>query len=40
MCIRDRKMIAESGLSANETRQFLRANAIACYDLAQFGIER
>jgi predicted TIM-barrel fold metal-dependent hydrolase len=34
------KMIAESGLSANETRQFLRANAIACYDLAQFGIER
>jgi predicted TIM-barrel fold metal-dependent hydrolase len=34
------KMIAESGLSPEEARQFLRANAIACYDLARFGIER
>jgi predicted TIM-barrel fold metal-dependent hydrolase len=33
------KMIAESGLSATEARQFLRANAIACYDLGQFGIK-
>jgi predicted TIM-barrel fold metal-dependent hydrolase len=32
------KMIAESGLSAEEARMFLRGNAIACYDLAQFGI--
>jgi predicted TIM-barrel fold metal-dependent hydrolase len=34
------KMIAESGLSADEARQFLRSNAIACYDLGRFGIER
>jgi predicted TIM-barrel fold metal-dependent hydrolase len=34
------KMIAESGLSPEEARQFLRANAIACYDLGRFGIER
>ena len=33
------KMIAESGLSAHEARQFLRSNAIACYDLQQFGIK-
>jgi hypothetical protein len=33
------KMIAESGLSTHETLQFLRANAIACYDLQRFGIE-
>ena len=33
------KMIAESGLSTQETLQFLRANAIACYDLQRFGIE-
>jgi predicted TIM-barrel fold metal-dependent hydrolase len=32
------KMIAESGLSADEARMFLRSNAIACYDLQQFGI--
>jgi hypothetical protein len=32
------KMIAESGLSAHEARQFLRSNAIACYDLQRFGI--
>jgi predicted TIM-barrel fold metal-dependent hydrolase len=34
------KMIAESGLSPDEARLFLRANAIACYDLGRFGIER
>jgi predicted TIM-barrel fold metal-dependent hydrolase len=34
------KMIVESGLSMSEAYQFLRANAIACYDLQQFGIER
>ena len=34
------KMIAESGLSTPEARQFLRSNAIACYDLQQFGINR
>jgi predicted TIM-barrel fold metal-dependent hydrolase len=32
------KMIAESGLSVQEAYRFLRGNAIACYDLAQFGI--
>jgi hypothetical protein len=32
------KMIAESGLSESETLQFLRANAIACYDLQRYGI--
>jgi predicted TIM-barrel fold metal-dependent hydrolase len=34
------KMIAESGLSAHEAYRFLRGNAIACYDLAQFGITK
>ena len=34
------KMIAESGLTPDEARLFLRANAIACYDLGRFGIER
>ena len=34
------KMIAESGLSTHEAGLFLRSNAIACYDLQQFGIER
>jgi predicted TIM-barrel fold metal-dependent hydrolase len=33
------KMIAEAGLSAHEARQFVRSNAIACYDLQQFGIK-
>jgi predicted TIM-barrel fold metal-dependent hydrolase len=33
------KMIAESGLSSEEALQFLRANAIACYDLQRFGIQ-
>ena len=33
------KMIAEAGLSTSEAHQFLRTNAIACYDLRQFGIE-
>jgi predicted TIM-barrel fold metal-dependent hydrolase len=32
------KMIADSGLSPDEAYRFLRGNAIACYDLAQFGI--
>lgn len=32
------KMIAESGLSEAEALQFLRTNAIACYDLQRFGI--
>jgi predicted TIM-barrel fold metal-dependent hydrolase len=32
------KMISESGLSESEARQFLRANAIACYDLQRYGI--
>jgi hypothetical protein len=32
------KMIAESGLSESEARQFLRTNAIACYDLQRYGI--
>ncbi len=32
------KMIAESGLSPDEARRFLRSNAIACYDLQRFGI--
>ncbi len=32
------KMIAESGLSNAEALQFLRTNAIACYDLQRFGI--
>jgi predicted TIM-barrel fold metal-dependent hydrolase len=34
------KMIAEAGLSSHEARLFLRANAIACYDLGQFGITK
>jgi predicted TIM-barrel fold metal-dependent hydrolase len=34
------KMIAESGLSTEEARQFLRTNAIACYGLQRFGIHR
>jgi predicted TIM-barrel fold metal-dependent hydrolase len=34
------KMIAESGLSTHEAYRFLRGNAIACYDLAQFGITK
>jgi predicted TIM-barrel fold metal-dependent hydrolase len=33
------KMIAESGLSASEARQFLRSNAVSCYNLERFGIE-
>jgi predicted TIM-barrel fold metal-dependent hydrolase len=32
------KMIAEAALSAAETLQFLRTNAIECYNLGQFGI--
>ncbi|MGA7417418.1 MAG: amidohydrolase family protein [Acidimicrobiales bacterium] len=32
------KMIAESGLSAHEARQFLRSNAVDCYGLERFGI--
>jgi predicted TIM-barrel fold metal-dependent hydrolase len=32
------KMITESGLSDPETQQFLRTNAIACYDLQRYGI--
>jgi predicted TIM-barrel fold metal-dependent hydrolase len=32
------KMIAESGLSETEARQFVRGNAIACYDLQRYGI--
>ena len=33
------KMIAESGLSDGEALQFLRTNAIACYNLQRFGID-
>jgi predicted TIM-barrel fold metal-dependent hydrolase len=32
------EMIAASGLSDTEARQFVRANAIACYDLQRYGI--
>jgi predicted TIM-barrel fold metal-dependent hydrolase len=32
------KMIAESGLTESEAQQFLRTNAIACYDLQRYGI--
>jgi hypothetical protein len=32
-------MIAESGLSVAEARQFLRSNAIACYGQQRFGIK-
>jgi predicted TIM-barrel fold metal-dependent hydrolase len=32
------KMIAESGLSENEARKFVRGNAIDCYDLRRYGI--
>jgi hypothetical protein len=32
-------MVAESGLSVGEARQFLRSNAVACYNLERFGIE-
>jgi predicted TIM-barrel fold metal-dependent hydrolase len=32
------KMISESGLSESEAQQFLRTNAIACYDLQRYGI--
>lgn len=34
------KMVAESGLSAEETHLFLRSNAITCYDLQRFGIDQ
>jgi len=32
------KMISESGLSQSEALQFLRTNAIACYDLQRYGL--
>jgi hypothetical protein len=32
------EMIAASGLSDKEARQFVRANAVACYDLQRYGI--
>ena len=34
------KMVTAAGLSAHETWQLLRGNAIACYQLEQFGITR
>ena len=35
-----RRLIREAGLDDEESQQFLRGNAIACYQLERFGITR